>query len=464
MADEQDGHTRWLRQIAVPLPGPEIDEQLRPQLALFDQEIEAWKTTRMMHGAMEAFSRLQYWSEALASMQIDAANDDNTTLADALLEGRERSRYGDRKQSTVNAARMSQAARLMRNIVDPDHGEGSADSDLLCDMHFHVMGCDPDGPARPGQWRTCEMDIVDHRDGHIWNTGVRAAALPQTMELFSDAFKKKHWQQHHPLVRASWAHLALQRIHPFTDGNGRVGRLMVDGMHCEDMLPMVPLNSVLENRRPDYHNHISDAIFSANPAHYAEFHVEASTQAARHLRTHARGLEEAITKVNQAMESVEDIGGPRARHTTAMTLVGVPVMTTADLVARNRRHIQPEDAEQIFNRLADAGLGEHRRLDRPLTKQGRAGQVFVVTCGLQAVRNKPEKYGEIQQNPPDFDALRREAEAAKLDEDRRRAGGMTKEEEEWWRAERLRQYKKDPSRFNYVGTPKWARQDGEPER
>jgi Fic family protein len=465
MADPlRDEHGDWLHDIAVPLPDPDINERLEPKLKLFDREIEAWRTTRTMRAAAEAFGRLQYWSEALASMQVDAVNDNGTTLVDTMLEGCARARYGDRKQSLVNAARMSQAARLVRGMTDPGSGERAVDGDLLCDLHFHVMGRNPDGPGRPGRWRSCEMDIVDHRDGQVWNTGVRSTAIPETMEQFAEAFDQERWAEYHPLVRASWAHLAFERIHPFTDGNGRVGRLMVDGIHREYRLPMVPLNSVLEDRRPDYHDHMSDAIHTMTPAHYAEFHIEASVQAARHMRTHAREMEGAIEKVEQATASVEDIGGPRTRRLIATDLVSLPVLTEKDLVVRHRREIGPEQAKEIFGKLQDAGLGEHRQFDRPLNHQGRAGPMFVVTCGLQAVRPKPDKLWQIEQNPPDIERLKREDEAARTPEDPSNPNRMPKSLRKWHEAERARQYKKNPEAFNFVGSRAGNKPPEDPER
>ena len=308
------------------------------------------------------------------------------------------------------------------------------------------------------------MDIVDHRDGQVWNTGVGSKALPKTMEEFAEAFDKELWTEYHPLVRSSWAHLAFERIHPFTDGNGRVGRLMVDGTHREHRLPMVPLNSVLEDRRADYHNHISDAIYTMRPAHYAEFHVEATVQAARHMRTHARAMDEAIEKVEHATASVEDIGGPRTRRMIATDLVSLPVMTEKDLVVRHRREIDPNKAKEIFTKLQDAGLGEHRKFDRPLNHQGRAGPVFVVTCGLQAVRPKPDKLWQIEQNPPDFEGLKREAEAARAPEDPSNPHRMPKSLKKLYKAQQDREYKKDPSAFNYVNIPARRKPPQDPER
>lgn len=408
-SETRESIDNWLRSIGLRLPNVDGETNTAARLATFDREIEAWNTTRTMRGAVEAFSRLQYWAEAVSSMQIDAANDDGLTLAQALTTGM-RSRYGDRMESAVNAARMSQVARMARMLMAPDLDDRPSDGEFLRDLHFQVMGSDPDAYGLPGRWRRCEMDIVDHRDGAVWNVGTRMAEVPSKMRRFADVFDRTNWSEYHPVVRAAMAHLTFERIHPFTDGNGRVGRVMMDIMHHENGLPIVPMNRVLEADRAEYHNHMTDAIFSGDVDHYVEYHVGAAVRAARYLRINAKAMEDAIDRVSDCVDGVEDIGGPRARRNLAMDLTSIPVTTTSDIATRHRTNVSPKKAQEIFTRLEKAGLGERRLFDRRICGNGRRGEMFMVTAGIEAMRRKPpEELWRIERNPVDLDALKREA-------------------------------------------------------
>jgi Fic family protein len=59
-----------------------------------------------------------------------------------------------------------------------------------------------------------------------------------------------------PLVRAAVVHYHFEAVHPFRDGNGRVGRLLMTLMLCVDgllPLPMLYISAFLERHRSEYY-------------------------------------------------------------------------------------------------------------------------------------------------------------------------------------------------------------------
>ena len=54
------------------------------------------------------------------------------------------------------------------------------------------------------------------------------AAIPADLDDWSQSTRKLN--DRHPVVHAAIHHAWFERIHPFTDGNGRVGRLLLDFM------------------------------------------------------------------------------------------------------------------------------------------------------------------------------------------------------------------------------------------
>lgn len=72
-----------------------------------------------------------------------------------------------------------------------------------------------------GAFRTVDVDIVN-ADGHVLHTGSRAEKVPR---LVAELLEWGSASTDHPLVVSSATHFLIEHIHPFRDGNGRIGRL-----------------------------------------------------------------------------------------------------------------------------------------------------------------------------------------------------------------------------------------------
>jgi Fic family protein len=75
--------------------------------------------------------------------------------------------------------------------------------------------------AESGRFRSREVEIVNHQ-GEVLHTGSRARKVPR---LVAELLEWAQTTQAHPLVASSATHFLIEHIHPFQDGNGRIGRL-----------------------------------------------------------------------------------------------------------------------------------------------------------------------------------------------------------------------------------------------
>lgn len=99
-----------------------------------------------------------------------------------------------------------------------------------------------------GKFRTVEVVITNVR-GEILHAGTKASELKEALENFITWYHKNK-SKFKPLVLAAIVHNQFEHIHPFQDGNGRVGRLLLNLVLLQNNYP--PINIRLEDRQAYY--------------------------------------------------------------------------------------------------------------------------------------------------------------------------------------------------------------------
>ena len=96
---------------------------------------------------------------------------------------------------------------------------------LLCAAHKRLMKGVRGNDKQPGTLRTSQNGIGGTRPGNAHFVPPPPEALAETLAAL------EQWIHHDdrlpPLVKAGLAHAQFETIHPFLDGNGRMGRLLV---------------------------------------------------------------------------------------------------------------------------------------------------------------------------------------------------------------------------------------------
>ena len=91
---------------------------------------------------------------------------------------------------------------------------------FLRGLHFVMISYDL--TKNPGRWRPGPIYVRDDRKGEVVYEGPDSDSVP---ELMQDLSLELNLSETAPvMVRAAMAHLNLVMIHPFSDGNGRMGR------------------------------------------------------------------------------------------------------------------------------------------------------------------------------------------------------------------------------------------------
>ncbi len=127
---------------------------------------------------------------------------------------------------------------------------------LVRELHERLMAGVRGGHATPGEFRRSQNWIG--RPGDTLNQASYVPPPPDALgQHLADWERFLHDRTEPPLVHAALVHYQFEAIHPFLDGNGRVGRLLTTLVLCErDILPepLLYLSAFFEASRADYYD------------------------------------------------------------------------------------------------------------------------------------------------------------------------------------------------------------------
>lgn len=121
---------------------------------------------------------------------------------------------------------------------------------------------------RPGEFRSGSVGIQGGQE--ILHIAPPAHLVP---ELVAALFDYLHSEEMHPLLKSSIFHYEFEFIHPFIDGNGRLGRLWQTLMlqNFNPIFAYIPVENMIRNRQNEYYQALNQANASANSACFVEF-------------------------------------------------------------------------------------------------------------------------------------------------------------------------------------------------
>jgi Fic family protein len=103
---------------------------------------------------------------------------------------------------------------------------GSIEVDLVCDLHETLMGSVRGGEERPGELREVPV-YIGARDGTPEDANFIPANPDLVPLLLDQLFSYVGRGEYPPLIDVALTHYQFETIHPFRDGNGRMGRLLI---------------------------------------------------------------------------------------------------------------------------------------------------------------------------------------------------------------------------------------------
>ena len=238
----------------VPEPLPPQNPPLTLDSALLKRLHRAEDALRRLDLAGEMVPSLDWFiyafvrKEAVLSSQIEGTQ---ATLVDLLTFESEESPPPNADIEEV--CNYLDALGFARSQIADPHGLPLS-LRLLNETHKHLMRGVRGATKQPGQIRWSQNWIGGSRPGNAMYVPPPPSLLP---ELLSSLEKYIHHDDGlPPLVRAGLLHVQFETIHPYLDGNGRIGRLLVTLLleHWKLLSkPLLYLSLFLKRHRTEYY-------------------------------------------------------------------------------------------------------------------------------------------------------------------------------------------------------------------
>lgn len=242
----------------VPHPLPPADPPLAPESFSAGNHRAEMALARLggVAGLVPSVDWLLYSAirkEALLTSQIEGTQATLTDLFD--------DEAGQVLANTADVEEVTNYLRAFRLVRDNLRSEAGLPISvrLLCDAHRLLLDGARGAGKQPGELRRSQNWIGGARPG-------RAVFVPpppdRVPELLADLERFIHDREPMlpPLVRVALVHLQFETIHPFLDGNGRIGRLLIAALLEQWGLlpePLVYLSGYLKQHQAEYYRRLS---------------------------------------------------------------------------------------------------------------------------------------------------------------------------------------------------------------
>ena len=252
---------------------------------------------------------------------------------------------------------------------------------LFREIHSVLLTKGRGSNQTPGEFRRSQNWIGGTRPGN-------AAFVPPPAEEVLECMSKLEFFLHDQseptpvLLKAALAHVQFETIHPFLDGNGRLGRLLITLLLCEQKVlrePMLYLSLYFKMHRQYYYELLGNIRRTGDWEAWLDFFAEAVIVTATQAVETARQL---LDLSNQDRDKISGLG--RAAASTLQVhraLMEHPIATSGSLVEKTS--ITPATINKALGHLEQLGIVKELTAQKRNRLFSYAGYIEIMNRGTE---------------------------------------------------------------------------------
>lgn len=203
---------------------------------------------------------------------------------------------------------VSRYVDAMNHGLDRIRGGFPLSNRLLREMHDILLTDGRGAHKQPGEFRRSQNWIGGTRPGNA----SFVPPPPHRLDECLGSLERFLHEAANPIVKAALAHVQFETIHPFLDGNGRIGRLLITLILCNDGILSKPLlypSLYFKEHRPVYYAELNEVRASGDYERWIDFFAEAIRHSAQVAITTGQRISKVFAEDRAQLRGVARIAG-----------------------------------------------------------------------------------------------------------------------------------------------------------
>lgn len=256
-----------------PTPPIEISEDILEQLIKANSQLAILESVATRIPDVDLFVSMYVRKEALMSSQIEGTQATLEDVLDPLIED----------NTNRNVAEVVNYIKATEYAIRRLH-ELPLCNRLLKETHAILMEGVRGQEKNPGEFR-CSQNWIGGKGSTLRNEKYIPPSPDDMTEAMSDLEKYINADDRlDGLIRAALIHYQFETIHPFLDGNGRIGRLLITLFLMEKKIlttPALYISYFLKKNRVEYYDRMTEVRSKGNYEQWVKFFLQAIAESAK---------------------------------------------------------------------------------------------------------------------------------------------------------------------------------------
>lgn len=255
---------------------------------------------------------------------------------------------------------MGDVREVWNHVHALDHGLARLEKLPICnrliqEVHSTLMSGVRGGDKTPGEFRKTQNYIGPKATTRIRDATYVPPPPKEMLKCMSDLEDFINGRSDlPPLIRQALIHYQFEAIHPFQDGNGRVGRLLLTLDLCAEKIvehPLLYVSEYIEKKKDEYYELLFQVSAESAWQPWIEFFLQAVAHQARDAQVRAKQLHDLM---RQHRERLIEVRASANTFQVLNELYFVPVISSVQITRAVGGQIKT--GQRALDRLQQAGI------------------------------------------------------------------------------------------------------------